>query len=105
MFFSNLFIGETRENAHGAMLHGNKTGRIWVVLIISVKDRKIPLSRGHLDQSNLVVWRAEAITLKIYEVMLALLDWEPWSYADGYSKRITASVFESCLFSWQNGST
>lgn len=76
-----------------------------VVLIISVKDGKILLIMGHLDQSNLVVWRAEAITLKVYKVMLSLLDWGPLSYADGYSKRITPSVFESCLFSWRNGST
>lgn len=111
--FSNLFILETRDSfqitcqkMHMALCFvGIKLAESGVVLIIAVKDGKILLSMGHLDPSNLVVWRSDTNTWKVYKVMLSLLDWGSLSYADGYSKRITSSVFESCWLSWQNGST
>lgn len=87
------------ECEYGGMFHGNKNGKDWVVFLVSVKAGKILLINPAWG------WRAEAITLKVCKIMLSPPDWGPWSLANDCSKRITSSMFESCLFSWQNGST
>lgn len=87
------------ENEYGGMFHRNKNGRDWVVFLVSVKAGKI------LPISPVSGWRAGAITLKVCKIILSPPDWGPWSFANDCFKRITPTMFESCLFSWQNGST
>lgn len=55
---------------------GIKLAETVVVLLVSVKAGKVLSSRSNLDQSNLGVWRTEAIALKVYKVMLSQSGWE-----------------------------